>query len=43
MSYADDAVELFVVVQLLFVVADGLSVVTAEISIAVLHLLSYFT
>lgn len=43
MSYLYDVLELFVVLHLFFVVADSLSVVTAEISIAVLHPLSYFT
>lgn len=43
MSYPYDVLELFVVLQLLFVVTDRLSVVTAENSITVLHPLSYFT
>lgn len=42
-SHPYDVLELFVVLQLFFVVADSLSVVTAEISIAVLHPLAYFT
>lgn len=42
-SYSYNVLELFVVLQLLFVVADSLSVVAAEISIAVLHPLTYFT
>lgn len=42
-SHSDDVVELLVALFLFFVVADGLRVVAAEVSVAVSHLLSYFT
>lgn len=42
-SHPYDVLELLVVLQLFFVVADSLIVVTAEISVAVLHPLAYFT
>lgn len=42
-SHSDNVVELLVVLFLFFVVADGLHVVAAEVSVAVPHLLSRFT
>lgn len=43
LSYFYEVLKPSVVLQLIFVVADSFSVVTAEISITFLHLLSYFT
>lgn len=42
-SHPYEVLELLVVLQLFLVVADSLVVVTAEISVAVLHPLPYFT
>lgn len=42
-SHPDNVVELLVVLFLFFVVADGLRVVAAEVSVVVPHLLSDFT
>lgn len=42
-SHSDNVVELLVVLFLFFVVAHGLHVVAAEVSVVVPHLLSDFT
>lgn len=42
-SYPYHIVELFIALHLFFVAAHSLRVVTAEISVAVLHPLAYFT
>lgn len=42
MSYPYHIVELLIALHLFFVAAHGLGVVTAEVSVAVLHPLAYF-